>query len=98
MSCHFVCPPRIVLAFTGHVSDPRPSRPVERQPPMHRIRTGLTCSATAPRHPRRARVDPARKIGGMSELAPSLVELAGRYGIATGYSDWSGRYVLVSET
>jgi 4-alpha-glucanotransferase len=34
----------------------------------------------------------------MSELAPSLVELARRYGIAIGYSDWSGRYVLVSET
>ncbi|MDT5349559.1 MAG: 4-alpha-glucanotransferase [Mycobacterium sp.] len=34
----------------------------------------------------------------MTELAPSLVELARRYGIATGYADWTGRYVLVSET
>jgi 4-alpha-glucanotransferase len=33
----------------------------------------------------------------MSELAPSLVELARRYGIATGYWDWIGQYVLVSE-
>ncbi|OJZ74224.1 4-alpha-glucanotransferase [Mycobacterium paraffinicum] len=34
----------------------------------------------------------------MSELAPSLVELARRYGIATEYQDWTGRRVLVSET
>ena len=33
----------------------------------------------------------------MNELAPSLVELARRFGIATGYEDWSGRRVLVSE-
>jgi 4-alpha-glucanotransferase len=37
-------------------------------------------------------------MGGMTELAPSLVELARRFGIATGYADWSGRQVLVSET
>lgn len=34
----------------------------------------------------------------MTELAPSLVELARRYGIATSYQDWTGRQVLVSET
>ncbi|OBF79503.1 4-alpha-glucanotransferase [Mycobacterium sp. 852002-51163_SCH5372311] len=34
----------------------------------------------------------------MSELAPSLVELARRYGIATDYEDWAGRRVLVPET
>ncbi|OBA82906.1 4-alpha-glucanotransferase [Mycobacterium sp. 1164966.3] len=34
----------------------------------------------------------------MSELAPSLVELARRYSIATDYEDWAGRRVLVSET
>lgn len=33
----------------------------------------------------------------MTELAPSLVELARRYGISTGYQDWTGRYVLVPE-
>ncbi|BBX96440.1 4-alpha-glucanotransferase [Mycobacterium lacus] len=33
----------------------------------------------------------------MTELAPSLVELAKRFGIATGYEDWTGRHVLVSE-
>ena len=37
-------------------------------------------------------------MGGMTELAPSLVELARRFGIATGYADWTGRQVLVSET
>jgi 4-alpha-glucanotransferase len=37
-------------------------------------------------------------MGGMTELAPSLVELARRLGIATGYVDWTGRQVLVSET
>jgi 4-alpha-glucanotransferase len=37
-------------------------------------------------------------MGGMTELAPSLVELARRFGIATGYADWTGRRVLVSET
>jgi 4-alpha-glucanotransferase len=37
-------------------------------------------------------------MGGMTELAPSLVELARRFGITTGYADWTGRYVLVSET
>lgn len=36
-------------------------------------------------------------MSGMTELAPSLVELARRYGIATGYNDWTGRHVLVSE-
>jgi 4-alpha-glucanotransferase len=34
---------------------------------------------------------------GMTELAPSLIELARRYGIATEYEDWSGRRVRVSE-
>lgn len=33
----------------------------------------------------------------MTELAPSLVELARRYGIATGYEDWTGRHVLVPD-
>ncbi|HET7074541.1 MAG TPA: 4-alpha-glucanotransferase [Mycobacterium sp.] len=33
----------------------------------------------------------------MTELAPSLVELARRFGIATEYDDWTGRRVLVSE-
>ncbi len=37
-------------------------------------------------------------MGGMTELAPSLVELARRFGIATEYDDWTGRRVLVSET
>jgi hypothetical protein len=34
----------------------------------------------------------------MSQLTPSLVQLAGRFGIATGYEDWNGRRVNVSET
>jgi 4-alpha-glucanotransferase len=34
---------------------------------------------------------------GMTELAPSLVELARRFGIATEYEDWTGRRVLVAE-
>lgn len=34
----------------------------------------------------------------MTELAPSLIELARRYGIATEYEDWSGRRVRVAET
>jgi len=34
----------------------------------------------------------------MSQLAPSLVELAGRFGIATDYQDWSGRRVGVPES
>lgn len=33
----------------------------------------------------------------MTELAPSLIELARRYGIATEYEDWSGRRVRVAE-
>jgi 4-alpha-glucanotransferase len=36
-------------------------------------------------------------MGGMTELAPSLVELARRYGIATAYDDWTGRRMLVAE-
>lgn len=36
-------------------------------------------------------------MGDMTELAPSLVELARRFGIATEYTDWTGRQVLVSE-
>jgi 4-alpha-glucanotransferase len=34
----------------------------------------------------------------MPDLAPSLVELAGRFGIATSYEDWAGRQVGVPET
>jgi len=33
----------------------------------------------------------------MTPLAPSLAELAGRFGIATDYQDWSGRRVNVPE-
>ena len=39
--------------------------------------------------------DPGSKMAGMTELAPSLVELARRYGIATEYEDWTGRRVPV---
>lgn len=35
---------------------------------------------------------------GMTELAPSLVELSRQLGIATSYQDWSGREVSVPET
>ena len=34
----------------------------------------------------------------MAELAPSLVELARRYGVATEYLDWKGHHVVVPET
>jgi 4-alpha-glucanotransferase len=34
----------------------------------------------------------------MSEPSPSLVELAGRFGIAAEYQDWTGRRAVVSET
>jgi 4-alpha-glucanotransferase len=34
----------------------------------------------------------------MSQIAPSLVELAARFGIATDYEDWSGRRVGVPES
>jgi 4-alpha-glucanotransferase len=34
----------------------------------------------------------------MTELAPSLVELAGRFGIATVYDDWTGRRLSVPES
>jgi 4-alpha-glucanotransferase len=34
----------------------------------------------------------------MTELAPSLLELARRYGVATEYLDWNGRHVDVPET
>lgn len=37
-------------------------------------------------------------MGDMTELAPSLVELARRFGIATAYDDWTGRQLLVPET
>ncbi|SOX54083.1 4-alpha-glucanotransferase [Mycobacterium ahvazicum] len=33
----------------------------------------------------------------MTELAPSLVELAGRFGISTWYEDWAGRQAQISE-
>jgi 4-alpha-glucanotransferase len=36
-------------------------------------------------------------MGDMTELAPSLVELARRFGIATEYDDWTGRRVLAPE-
>ncbi len=49
-------------------------------------------------HPRRSPPGLGRKMVGMTDLAPSLVELAKRYGIATGYEDWTGRQVLVPET
>jgi 4-alpha-glucanotransferase len=34
----------------------------------------------------------------MSHMAPSLVELAGRFGISTFYDDWSGRRIDVPES
>ena len=34
----------------------------------------------------------------MTELAPSLVELARRYGVAAGYDDWTGGHRLVAES
>jgi 4-alpha-glucanotransferase len=34
----------------------------------------------------------------MSQMAPSLVELAGRFGIATDYEDWSGRRISVPDS
>ncbi|MEM6106766.1 4-alpha-glucanotransferase [Mycobacterium sp. 050272] len=34
----------------------------------------------------------------MTELAPSLVELAGRFGISTWYEDWAGRQAQISES
>ncbi|MFZ1162532.1 4-alpha-glucanotransferase [Mycobacterium sp.] len=34
----------------------------------------------------------------MSQMAPSLTELAGRFGIATDYEDWSGRRIAVPES
>jgi 4-alpha-glucanotransferase len=34
----------------------------------------------------------------MTELAPSLVELARRYGVATEYADWTGRHAAVAES
>jgi 4-alpha-glucanotransferase len=34
----------------------------------------------------------------MSQMAPSLVDLAGRFGISTAYDDWSGRRVNVPES
>ncbi|HWY01642.1 MAG TPA: 4-alpha-glucanotransferase, partial [Mycobacterium sp.] len=34
----------------------------------------------------------------MTELAPSLVELARRFGIATAYEDWTGRQLQVTES
>lgn len=36
-------------------------------------------------------------MGDMTELAPSLVELARRYGIATEFQDWSGQCIPVSQ-
>ncbi len=34
----------------------------------------------------------------MTQLDPSLAELAHRFGVATEYHDWTGRYVTVGET
>jgi len=34
----------------------------------------------------------------MTELAASLVELAHRHGVATGYDDWVGHYRVVPES
>jgi 4-alpha-glucanotransferase len=34
----------------------------------------------------------------MTDLSPSLVELAGRHGVATHYEDWAGRQVAVPES
>lgn len=34
----------------------------------------------------------------MSELPGSLVELSGRFGVATGFHDWTGRFQVVSES
>ena len=38
------------------------------------------------------------KIGHMTDLPESLVELARRYGVATEYDDWTGRHVTVAES
>ena len=45
----------------------------------------------------RMSVASASKMSPMSQMAPSLVELAGRFGISTAYEDWSGRRVDVPE-
>ncbi len=37
-------------------------------------------------------------MAAMTQLAPSLVDLARRHGVATDYEDWSGRLVPVTET
>ena len=34
----------------------------------------------------------------MTELPASLVELARRYGVATEYQDWTGKYAVVADT
>ena len=34
----------------------------------------------------------------MTELPASLVELAGRFGVATAYQDWTGRRTVVADT
>jgi 4-alpha-glucanotransferase len=33
----------------------------------------------------------------MTELTPTLIELARRFGIATEYEDWAGRRVVIPE-
>ena len=38
------------------------------------------------------------KIVSMSELPPSLVELAHRFGVATGFNDWTGTFRSTPET
>jgi 4-alpha-glucanotransferase len=39
-----------------------------------------------------------KQDGGMSELAPSLAELASQFGIATDYENWSGHRIAVPDS
>src|SRR3954465_295031 len=66
-----------------------------RRSSPYRSSTRIPVTASCPLNPC---VGVGRKKGDMTELAPSLVELARRYGIATGYQDWTGQDVLVPET
>src|SRR5882757_3753393 len=40
----------------------------------------------------------AGRMGGMTDLPSSLVELARRYGVATEYADWTGRHTVVADS
>src|SRR5258707_5179872 len=40
----------------------------------------------------------AGRMGGMTDLPASLVELARRYGVATEYNDWTGRHTTVADS